>query len=155
MPTLSVVSWILISCLAALAAGAIIYYLIYWDKAVLPPTVCRTADMSAIERQTRQLQDRTPAALQTKRARAGAPASYDVDRTPDRRVADLATFRANLNQIEVTAAQHALLDMANRRPPRENPHPRGSSAFVPYQSAYARTWMNRGHQNAGAEVSHA
>lgn len=154
MPTLSVVSWILISCLAALAAGAIIYYLIYWDKAVLPPTVCRTADMSAIERQTRQLQDRTPAAQQIKRVRAGAPASYDVDRTNDRRVADFAAFRANLKQVEVTAAQHALLDMGRgvRRP---NPHAMGSTAFVPYQIAYARVWMEREHQNADAEVSHA
>ena len=154
MPTLSVVRWILISCLAALAAGVIIYYLIYWDKAVLPPTVCRTADMGAIERQTRHLQDRTPAALPSKRARAGAPASYDVERTPDRRVADFAAFRANINQVEVTAAQHALIDMG-RGQRRPNPYPMGSSAFAPYQIAYAKVWMEREHQIADAEVSHA
>lgn len=154
MPAMTPTLWLILLIAVMLLAGSVFMYFKARHEAG-QALECRTADMGAIERQTRQLQDRTPAAQQIKRVRAGAPASYDVDRAPDRRVADMATFRANLNQVEVTAAQHALLDMANHRPPRENPHPRGSIAFVPYQTAYARTWMNRGHQNTGAEVSHA
>lgn len=143
--------WLILAIALALLAGSA--YLYFKGKREAQ-TSCRTADMRSIDRQSKQLQGGTPAALQSKRARAGAPASYDVDRTNDRRVADLAAFRANLNQVEVTAAQHALLDMGRgvRRP---NPYPMGSTGFVPYQIAYAKALMEREHQNADAEVSHA
>lgn len=143
--------WLILAIAVLLLAGSV--FLHFKGKREAQGS-CRTADMGLIERQTKQLQDRTPAAQQTKRVRAGAPAGYDVDHTNNRRVADFATFRANLRQVEITAAQHALLDMGRgvRRP---NPHPMDDAAFVPYQIAYARAWMDREHQNADAEVSHA
>lgn len=179
--------WLILALAVALLAGSVFLYFKGRHEAG-QALECRTADMSLIEQQTKQLrtQDlgqsklekvggklilrpvdgnkifvdgverdiRTPAALQSKKARAGAPASYDVDRVPDRRIADLAAFRANINQVEVTAAQHALIDMGRgvRRP---NPHAMGSTAFVPYQIAYARAWMDREHQIIDGEVSHA
>lgn len=152
MPAMTPTLWLILAIAVLLLAGSVFMYFKARHEAA--PGSCRTADMGAIERQTKQLQDRTPAAQQTKRVRAGAPAPYDVDHTNDRRVLDFAAFRANVKQVEVTAAQHALLDMGRgvRRP---NPHAMGSASFVPYQIAYARVWMEREHQNADAEVSHA
>lgn len=153
MPAMTPTLWLILAIAVLLLAGSVFMYFKARHEAG-HALECRTADMGAIERQTRQLQDRTPAAQQTKRVRAGAPATYARELMPQRRVVDLAAFRANMNQVEVTAAQHALIDMGRglRRP---NPHPMGSVEFVPYQIAYARAWMDREHQNADAEVSHA
>lgn len=152
MPAMTPTLWMILAIALLLLAGSAYLYLKARHEAG-QALECRTADMAAIDRQTELLQDRVPAALPSKRARAGAPASYDVDRMPDRRIADFAAFRANINQVEVTAAQHALVDMGKGMR-RANPHPTGSTAFVPYQIAYARAWMDREHQIADGEVSH-
>ncbi len=153
MPAMTPTLWLILGIACLLLIGSVYFYFKARHDAG-QALECRTADMSLIERQSKKLQDRPPAALQTKRARAGAPASYDADRTPDRRVADFAAFRANINQVEVTAAQHALLDMGRgvRRP---NPHAMGSSAFAPYQIAYEKVWMEREHRNTESEVARA
>ncbi len=152
MFTLSPTQWLALSIILALLAAMTVYYLVFWDKTGAP--ACRTADMSTIQRQTDQLQDRVPAALPNKRARAGAPVSYDVERTPDRRVADISVFRANIKQVEVTAAQHALIDMG-RGVRRATPYSMGHTAFAPYKIAYELAWMGREHQNTDAEVTRA
>lgn len=145
--------WLILGIACLLLIGSVFLYFKARHEAG-QTLECRTADMSLIEQQSAQLQSKVPTPLPTKRARAGMPASYDADRTPDRRVADFAAFRASINQVEVTAAQHALLDMG-RGVRRANPHAMGSVAFAPYQIAYERVWMEREHQNTESEVARA
>jgi cytoskeletal protein RodZ len=116
MPALSPTQWIALSIILALLAALAVYFLVYWDKVSQP--ACRTADIKTINRQTRALQHQVPAATRKQRTLANSPASYDSDRTPDRQVADLQAFRENISQIEVTAAQNALIAMVRgvRRP---------------------------------------